>query len=129
MKQEKETNRTKKTKTFNAQHSTANADRAGRSASANSKRPAPVVVMIDHPTLGRVKALHYPAIPGARICPQHGMRCRNWRHKRCERMMRVAIPTDLLLRLVYASPEQFAAVESILGIKAENGAEGVKRNP
>lgn len=33
--------------------------------------------------------------------------------------MREAIPTDLLLRLMNASPEQFAAVERTLGIKAE----------
>jgi hypothetical protein len=88
-------------------------------ARASIKRPAPVEVMIDHPTLGRVKALHFPAIPGSYICPEHGLRCQNWRRKRCERMMRKAISTDLLRRLIYASPEQFAAVERVLGIKAE----------
>jgi len=34
-------------------------------------------------------------------------------------MMRAAIPTDLLMRLANASPEQYAAVERALGAKAE----------
>src|SRR6186713_612489 len=35
--------------------------------------------------------------------------------------MRAAIPTELLLRLMNATPEQYAAVERILGCRAENG--------
>lgn len=35
--------------------------------------------------------------------------------------MRAAIPTDLLLRLMNATSEQFAAVEKILGAKVESG--------
>ena len=33
--------------------------------------------------------------------------------------MREAIPTDLLLRLMNATPEQYAAVERVLGVKGE----------
>jgi hypothetical protein len=33
--------------------------------------------------------------------------------------MRAAIPTDLLLRLLNATPEQYAAVERVLGVKGE----------
>ena len=35
--------------------------------------------------------------------------------------MRAAIPTDLLLRLMNATPEQYAAVERVLGVKPEDG--------
>ena len=155
---------------------TRTSEPAGVSKQARIKRPAPVEVIIDvevvidEPILERVMALFYPAIPGSYICPEHGLRCRNWRRKRCElnlpnstphpssqwlpkpttsqvpdmgkslrdpwspieaervceRVMRKAISTELLLRLIYASPEQFAAVESVLGIEAENGA--VMRN-
>lgn len=35
--------------------------------------------------------------------------------------MRAAIPTDLLLRLMNATPEQYAAVAKILGVSAECG--------
>jgi hypothetical protein len=35
--------------------------------------------------------------------------------------MRAAIPTDLLLRLMNATPEQYAAVERVLGVTPEDG--------
>lgn len=35
--------------------------------------------------------------------------------------MREAIPTDLLLRLMNATPEQYAAVERVLGVTPEDG--------
>lgn len=35
--------------------------------------------------------------------------------------MRAAIPTDLLLRLLNATPEQYAAIAKILGVNAESG--------
>ncbi len=37
--------------------------------------------------------------------------------------MREVIPTDLLLRLMNASPEQFAAVERVLGIEGKRGVQ------
>lgn len=40
-------------------------------------------------------------------------------------MMRAALPTDLLLRLMNATPEQYAAIELILGLRA--AAVGVAR--
>ena len=36
--------------------------------------------------------------------------------------MRATLPTELMVRLMNASPEQFAAVENILGLNAERGA-------
>lgn len=35
--------------------------------------------------------------------------------------MRAVLPTDLLLRLMNATPEQYAAIARILGVKAESG--------
>jgi hypothetical protein len=35
--------------------------------------------------------------------------------------VRAALPTELLLRLMNATPEQYAAVERVLGVKAEDG--------
>ena len=35
--------------------------------------------------------------------------------------MRAAIPTELLMRLMNATPEQFAAIAKILGVSAECG--------
>jgi hypothetical protein len=35
--------------------------------------------------------------------------------------MRAAIPTELLLRLMNATPEQYATVERVLGVSGENG--------
>jgi hypothetical protein len=40
--------------------------------------------------------------------------------------MRSAIPTDLLLRLMNATEEQYAAVERVLGVKQEGGGSKVE---
>ena len=40
--------------------------------------------------------------------------------------VRAALPTDLLLRLMYATAEQYAAVERVLGVKPEDGGSKVE---
>jgi hypothetical protein len=43
--------------------------------------------------------------------------------------MRAAFSTDMLLRLMNATPEQYAAVERVLGMAADNGLEAVEPEP